>query len=113
MRENYGATILVKGSIQSVGSNSRVGVRVVDLKKNAVGWSDKYQFGESEIFDIQDQIGSEILNYLHINIVTGSLTKDWIKFGTLNNLMVILNARNEWRKYTPDGHAAYWNTLKG
>ena len=113
MRENYGATILVKGSIQSVGSNSRVGVRVVDLKKNAVGWSDKYQFGESEIFDIQDQIGSEILNYLHINIVTGSLTKDWIKkFGTLNNLTLILNARNEWRKYTPDGHAAYWNYLE-
>ena len=99
MLENYGASILVKGSIQSVGSNSRVGVRVVDLKKNAVGWSDKYQFGESEIFDIQDQIGSEILNYLHINIVTGSLTKDWIKkFGTLTNLTLILNARNEWRK---------------
>ena len=113
MRENYGATILVKGSIQSVGSNSRVGVRVVDLKKNAVGWSDKYQFGESEIFDIQDQIGSEILNYLHINIVTGSLTKDWIKkFGTLKNLTLILNARNEWRKYTPDSHAAYWNYIE-
>ena len=113
MRENYGATILVKGSIQSVGSNSRVGVRVVDLKKNAVGWSDKYQFGESELFDIQDQIGSEILNYLHINIVTGSLTKDWIKkFGTLKNLTLILNARNEWRKYTPDSHAAYWNYIE-
>jgi class 3 adenylate cyclase/TolB-like protein len=113
MRENYGATILVKGSIQSVGSNSRLGVRIVDLKQNAVGWSENYQFGESEIFDIQDQIGAEILNYLHINIVTGSQTNEWIKkLGNLKNLTLMLNARNEWRKYNPDGHAAYWNYIK-
>ncbi len=113
MRENYGATILVKGSIQSVGSNSRLGVRIVDLKQNAVGWSENYQFGESEIFDIQDQIGAEILNYLHINIVTGSQTNEWIKkLGNLKNLTLMLNARNEWRKYNPDSHAAYWNYIE-
>ena len=113
MRDNYGATVLVKGSIQSFGSNSKIGVRVVDLKQNAVGWSDNYQFSESEIFDIQDQVGTEILNYLHINVVTGSTTKDWIKkFGTLENLTLILNARNEWRKYSPESHAAYWKYIE-
>ena len=112
MRENYGATVLVKGSIQSVGSNSKLGVRIVDLKQNAVGWSENYQFSDSEIFDIQDQIGAEILNHLHINIVTGSITKDWIKkFGNLKNLTLILNARNEWRQYNPESHAAYWNYI--
>ena len=113
MRENYGATVMVKGSIQSVGSNSRLGVRIVDLKQNAVGWSDNYQFSDSEIFDIQDQIGAEILNYLQINIVTGSVSKDYIKkFGNLKNFTLVLNARNEWRKYNPDSHAAYWKYIE-
>ena len=88
-------------------------MRIVDLKQNAVGWSDNYQFSESEIFDIQDQIGAEMLNYLHINIVTGSITNDWIKkFGNLENLTLVLNARNEWRKYNPNSLAAYWNYIE-
>ena len=113
MNSKYGATLLVRGSIQSIGSSSRVGVRMIDLKKNIVAWSDKYQFNEDEIFDIQDKIGTEILNQLHLNIITGSLTSEFIKkFGTLENLTIVLNARNEWRKFTPSGHDAYWRYIK-
>ena len=113
MNSKYGATLLVRGSIQSIGSSSRVGVRMIDLEKNIVAWSDKYQFNEDEIFDIQDKIGTEILNQLHLNIITGSLTNEFIKkFGTLENLTIVLNARNEWRKFTPSGHDAYWRYIK-
>ena len=86
---------------------------MIDLEKNIVAWSDKYQFNEDEIFDIQDKIGTEILNQLHLNIITGSLTSEFIKkFGTLENLTIVLNARNEWRKFTPSGHDAYWRYIK-
>ena len=113
MNSKYGATLLVRGSIQSIGSSSRVGVRMIDLEKNIVAWSDKYQFNKDEIFDIQDKIGTEILNQLHLNIITGSLTSEFIKkFGTLENLTIVLNARNEWRKFTPSGHDAYWRYIK-
>ena len=102
MNSKYAATLLVRGSIQSIGSSSRVGVRMIDLDPNIVAWSDKYQFNEDEIFDIQDK--PYVLNQLHLNIITGSLTSEFIKkFGTLENLTIVLNARNEWRKFTPLG----------
>ena len=112
IKENYGASLVVKGSIQSAGSTSRVGIRLIDLERNEVAWSDKYQFEPNEIFEIQDEIGNAILNHLHVNVVSGSITDEYTKtFGTLENLTIILSARNEWRKFNPDGHRAYWRYI--
>ncbi len=112
IKENYGASLVVKGSIQSAGSTSRVGIRLIDLERNEVAWSDKYQFEPNEIFEIQDEIGNAILNHLHVNVVSGSITDEYTKtFGTLENLTIILSARNEWRKFNPDGHRAYWQYI--
>ena len=112
IKENYGASLVVKGSIQSAGSTSRLGIRLIDLERNKVAWSDKYQFEPNEIFEIQDEIGNAILNHLHVNVVSGSITDEYTKtFGTLENLTIILSARNEWRKFNPDGHRAYWRYI--
>ena len=112
IRENYGASLVVKGSIQSAGSTSRVGIRLIDLERNEVTWSNKYQFEPNEIFEIQDEIGNAILNHLHVNVVSGSITDEYTKtFGTLENLTIFLSARNEWRKFNPDGHRAYWRYM--
>ncbi len=112
IKENYGASLVIKGSIQSAGSTSRVGIRLIDLERNEVAWSDKYQFEPNEIFEIQDEIGNAILNHLHVNVVSGLITDEYTKtFGTLENLTIILSARNEWRKFNPDGHRAYWRYI--
>ena len=112
IKDNYGASLVVKGSIQSAGSTSRVGIRLIDLERNEVAWSDKYQFEPNEIFEIQDEIGNAILNHLHVNVVSGSITDEYTKtFGTLENLTIFLSARNEWRKFNPDGHRAYWRYM--
>ena len=112
IKENYGASLVVKGSIQSAGTTSRVGIRLIDLERNEVAWSDKYQFEPNEIFEIQDDIGNAILNHLHVNVVSGSITDEYTKtFGTLENLTIILSARNEWRKFNPDGLGAYWRYI--
>ena len=93
IKENYGASLVVKGSIQSAGSTSRVGIRLIDLERNKVAWSDKYQFEPNEIFEIQDEIGNAILNHLHVNVVSGSITDEYTKtYGTLENLTIILSA---------------------
>ena len=112
IKENYGASLVVKGSIQSAGSTSRVGIRLIDLERNKVAWSDKYQFEPNEIFEIQDKIGDAILNHLHVNVVSGSIVDEYTKtYGTLENLTIFLNARNEWRKFNPDGHRAFWRYI--
>ena len=92
IKENYGASLVVKGSIQSAGSTSRVGIRLIDLERNEVAWSDKYQFEPNEIFEIQDEIGDAILNHLHVNVVSGSFIDDeYTKtYGTLENLTLSL-----------------------
>ena len=112
IKENYGASLVVKGSIQSAGSTSRVGIRLIDLERNKVAWSDKYQFEPNEIFEIQDKIGDAILSHLHVNVVSGSIVDEYTKtYGTLENLTIFLNARNEWRKFNPDGHRAFWRYI--
>ena len=45
-------------------------------------------------------------------MVSGSIVDEYTKtYGTLENLTIFLNARNEWRKFNPDGHRAFWRYI--
>ena len=69
-------------------------------------WSNKIDFEISDIFKAQEKIGNEILEYLQINLVAGSGTAAE-KLGTPERLIISLNARDEWRKFNPEGYNKY------
>ncbi len=102
----YAVNFIVTGSIQTFGDNSRINLELTDAKKNTVVWSNKIDFEISDIFKAQEKIGNEILEYLQINLVAGSGTFAE-KLGTPERLILSLNARDEWRKFNPEGFNKY------
>jgi TolB-like protein/class 3 adenylate cyclase len=101
--EELGVNYIVRGSIQTFGNESRINLELNDAKKDTVVWSDNIDFEISDIFKVQDKMGNEILNYLQVDLVTGHRTYAEI-LGTIENLTMSLNARNEWRKFTLEGN---------
>ncbi len=102
----YSVNYIVTGSIQTFGDNSRINLELTDAKKDTVVWSNKIDFEISDIFKAQEKIGNEILEYLQINLVAGSGTAAE-KLGTPERLIISLNARDEWRKFNPEGYNKY------
>ena len=102
----YAVNYIVNGSIQTFGDNSRINLELTDAKKDTVVWSNKIDFEISDIFKAQEKIGNEILEYLQINLVAGSGTAA-DKLGTPERLILSLNARDEWRKFNPEGYNKY------
>ena len=102
----YAVNFIVTGSIQTFGDNSRINLELTDAKKDTVVWSNKIDFEISDIFKAQEKIGNEILEYLQINLVAGSGTAA-DKLGTPERLIISLNARDEWRKFNPEGYNKY------
>ena len=101
--KELGVNYIVRGSIQTFGNNSRINLELTDAKENTVVWSNNIDFESSDIFKAQDEMGNEILKYLQIDLVTGSKTTAE-KVGSLENLTISLNARDEWRKFTLEGY---------
>ena len=102
----YAVNFIITGSIQTFGDNSRINLELTDAKKDTVVWSNKIDFEISDIFKAQEKIGNEILEYLQINLVAGSGTFAE-KLGTPERLILSLNARDEWRKFNPEGYNKY------
>ena len=105
IRKSFQADYVVRGSIQTLGKQSRITVSLSDLAQDKVVWSDNRDFNMEEIFSVQDTISNGILSHLQINAVTGSRAKTWAaEWGNLDRVTRALNWRNEWRKFTPEGY---------
>ena len=72
LQEKYNIDYTIQGSIQKIGSKSRITTNLNDLKKEKVIWSNKLNFNFEDIFDVQDDISNKILLQLQINTVVGS-----------------------------------------
>ena len=101
--KELGVNYIVRGSIQTFGNNSRINLELTDAKENTVVWSNNIDFESSDIFKAQDEMGNEILKYLQVDLVTGHRTYAET-LGSIENLTMSLNARNEWRKFTLEGN---------
>ena len=102
----FAVNYIVRGSIQTFGDNSRINLELTDAKKDTVVWSSNEDFKISNIFKAQDKIGNEILEHLELKLITGEKTTAE-KLGSIESLIIYLNARNEWRKFNTEGYNNY------
>ena len=113
IRKFYNADFVVRGSIQTLSTQSRIQMQLTDLSLNKVVWTDKVDFVAKDIFEVQDRIGDKILAHLQINAVAGSEAKSWAaKYGTTERLTLFLNSREEWFKFTPDAYENHTNIIR-
>ena len=111
IRDDYGVDYLIRGSMQVMGDNARLNLEITDLKASKVTLSKKKDFKMEDIFSVQDEISSEILGDLSIDLGVGSAQgSDWAKqWRSMEDFTKSLNWRNEWRKFTKKG---YSNSLR-
>ena len=62
-------------------------------------------FQQKDIFKVQDDLGTNLLVELQVNMVEGQSAKKWLnEFETAEAYTLFLNHKNEWRRWTPEGY---------
>ncbi|MDC3076169.1 adenylate/guanylate cyclase domain-containing protein, partial [Paracoccaceae bacterium] len=111
IREDYGVDYLIRGSMQVMGNNARLNLQISDLAESKISISKKKDFTLNNIFSVQDELSSEILGDLSIDLGVGvSQGSNWAKdFNSVEDFILFLNWREEYRKFNKN---SYVNALK-
>jgi class 3 adenylate cyclase/TolB-like protein len=72
-----GVRYVLDGAIQMAGDRIRVTVQLTDAPAGQIVWSDTYDRVVDDIFDIQDEITTEVAVALEINLVSGEWSYVW------------------------------------
>ena len=111
IKDEFGVNYIIRGSMQVMGNNARLNLEITDLDASKVSISKKKDFNLNNIFSVQDELSSEILSDLSIDLGVGvSQGSNWAKdFNSVEDFILFLNWREEYRKFNKNG---YVNALK-
>jgi len=100
--EELAARSVLVGRILASGDRLMVRTELIDVAKNSLLWGDEFNRPRSQIFEVQDEIASEISEKLRIRL-TPSDKKRLRKHHTRNTdaYYLYLKARYFWNKRTP------------
>jgi TolB-like protein len=93
LNSEHGVQFLLEGSVQTFKSKIRVNIKLRNLEKNSIIWTEILDFEGKDIFEVQDAISNSIIK----NIIPGALS------------LTVADARTK-QKFTPEVHL---NRLKG
>jgi len=74
-KDEWGFDYIVSGSIRSSEERLRISVELSDMTDDRVIWSNKYDRVKADIFDVQDEIVTKIINSIIGNIEIASLKR--------------------------------------
>ena len=74
-KDEWGLDYVVSGSIRSIDNRIRISVELCDLDDESVIWSNKFDRVKIDIFDIQDEIVTKIINSMIGEIELSSLKR--------------------------------------
>ena len=106
IRDEYGVTFIISGSLQVIGENARLTIETTDLSKMIVVSSKKRNFLFNDIFKVQDELSNELLKEMSLDVVVGrGQGENWVsQFKSAEDYTLFLNFREEWRKETEESH---------
>ena len=70
LNSEHGVQFLLEGSIQKIKSKIRVNIKLRNLEKDSMIWTDILDFEGNDIFEVQDTISNSIME----NIIPGALS---------------------------------------
>ncbi len=73
---------VLDGSVQQSGERIRINVRLTDTSDGSMLWSNRYDQEIKDIFDIQDNVASSVLQALKVNLLVSGAPS--IEIGTQN-----------------------------
>lgn len=104
--EALGVRHLLEGSFQRTGDTVRVTARLVDALDGRQIWGGSFDREMSDIFALQDDITTKIVEELQIKLTVGEQGRVWRR-GTSNAkaYQLILKARSHIYRFTPEANA--------
>ncbi|MGH6917893.1 MAG: adenylate/guanylate cyclase domain-containing protein, partial [Geminicoccaceae bacterium] len=66
--EKLGVQYFVSGRVRRAGQRARMWVELVDVATTSLLWSEKYDFGPTEIFQLQDEIAVKIVGWVAAHV---------------------------------------------
>ena len=93
IRDQYGVSYIIRGSIQVMGENARLNLQVSDLKAFEITVAKKKDFNLQDIFKVQDELSNEILQDLSIDLGVGAVQgSNWSEdFKSMEDFVLFLN----------------------
>lgn len=82
--EDLGVQYVMEGSVQKSGNRVRITVQLIDALTGHHIWAERYERDFKELFALQDEITTEILKAIQVEITEGHQTFYWAKWGTDN-----------------------------
>jgi len=105
IRALYGVKFIIRGSIQVMGENARLNLEVTNIPKAEVVAAKKRDFELNKIFLVQDEMSSELLSLMQIDLGVGKYANTFAQhFNSVEDLTIFLNWIRIWRSYTIEGH---------
>jgi len=101
---DLGAQYVLEGSVRKQGSDLRITTQLVDATKDTYLWTEQYRGTMSDIFDIQETVGSKIAKALKVRITPGE--KKTLKRRSTQNTeayQLYLKGRFFWNKRNKEG----------
>ena len=109
---DYGVNYIVDGNLQVQSDQLRLNAQLIDITKNEVIWSKKFDFEIDNLFRIQDTISEEILNNLSIELTIGTAHQDSRKyFKSVKNWRKLISARADFIQGTPEAFQRMGETI--
>ena len=98
--EKLGVANILEGSVRKSGNTIRITAQLVEVNSGAHRWSATYDREIEDIFKIQDEISTAVVQQLKAKLLTGDKSKS-----TENSeaYSLYLKGRYEWNKRTKEG----------
>ena len=102
-----GVKYVLEGSVRKGGNKIRINAQLIDAESSGHLWAERYDGDMDDIFGLQDNITSQIVSALELNLT--SADRERIEHKPTHNVEaydLYLRGRSELFRYAPDGGAA-------
>ena len=102
--ESLNVTTILEGSVRKSGNRVRITAQLINVADGYHLWSERYDRGLEDIFEVQDEIAKTIANRLKVTL-RGERQEPLVKAGTKNleAYQIYLKGLYYMNKRTPDG----------
>jgi adenylate cyclase len=97
---------VLEGSVRRSGDHVRITAQLIDALKGHHLWSERYNRELKDIFAIQDEITTEIMRVMHVQLTEGAQACEWLKRGS-GNLEAYekgMKGMECFRRFSPEGN---------
>jgi len=101
-----GVKYVLEGSVRRSGDHVRITAQLIDALKGHHLWSERYDRELKDIFAIQDEITTEIMRVMHVQLTEGEQACEWLKRGS-GNLEAYekgMKGMECFRRFSPEGN---------